>query len=92
MMIDANPNLPPTTSKLPNTTDAIERTSRMVDAMEHLRTIKEKQASATLDTIRNKGFEIVDYFPNETNKDKASSGFGAICLKDKEGNISFAIR
>ena len=92
-MVDVNPNLPPTTPKLSDTLNTgAERTSRMVDAMEHLRTIKEKQASATLDTIRGKGFEILDYFPNETNKDKASSGFGAICLKDKAGNISFAIR
>lgn len=90
-MIDANPNLPPV-SKIPSSEIMTEGNSRMIDAMEHLRTIKEKQASATLNTIRSKGFEIVDYFPNETNQDKASSGFGAICLRDKKGNIFFAIR
>lgn len=90
-MIDSNPHLPPV-SKISNNEIMTGGDSRIIDAMEHLRTIKEKQASTTLDTIRNKGFEIVDYFPNETSKDKTSSGFGAICLRDKAGNISFAIR
>ncbi|EKD44478.1 MAG: Lipase family protein [uncultured bacterium (gcode 4)] len=90
-MIDTNPNLP-SVSKIPSSEIMTEGGSRMIDAMEHLRTIKEKQASTTLDMIRGKGFEIVDYFPNEINKDKTSSGFGAICLKDKMGNMHFAIR
>lgn len=90
-MIDTNPNLPPV-SKIPRSETMTARDSRIVDAMEHLRTIKEKQASETLETIQGKGFEIVDYFPNETSKDKSSSGFGAICLKDDKGNIHFAIR
>lgn len=64
----------------------------MVDAMEHVRTIKAQQASSTLETITGEGFKIVDYFPNETKQDAPSSGFGAICLKDKKGNLHFAIR
>lgn len=90
-IIDSVPNLsfPKETGNIPISSDA---NRPMVDAMEHLRTIKEKQASETLNEIRGKGFEIVDYFPNETSKDSSFSGFGAICLKDKEGNMHFAIR
>lgn len=90
-IIDSVPNLsfPQETGNIPPSPDV---NIHMVDAMEHLRTIKEKQASETLNEIREKGFEIVDYFPNETNTDKTSSWFGAICLKDKAGNMHFAIR
>lgn len=94
-MIDVNQNLPPV-SKLPSIQDIqtmTYRDSQIVDAMEHLRTIRAKQSSETLKIItEKKGYTIVDYFPNEMKKDKTSSGFGAICLEDKEGNISFAIR
>lgn len=91
-MIDVNPNLPPV-SKTPNTEIMTAKDFRIVDAMEYLRTVRAEQASKTLETItKEKGYTIVDYFPNEIKKDKTSSGFGAICLEDKEGNISFAIR
>lgn len=106
-MIDANPKLPRAWGIENNEGDntgngkedvgnvhewRTEENSRMIDAMEHLRTIKEKRASETLDMVKSKGFEIMDYFPNETRPDESSSGFGATCLKDKEDNIHFAIR
>ena len=90
-MIDVHSDIPQT-SRFSNIEIMTDGNFHMVDAMEHLRTIKEEQASKTMDEVRKKWFEIVDYFPNEANKDSSFSGFGAICLRDKAGNMHFAIR
>lgn len=61
--------------------------------LEHLKKEKIVENWKILEQL-NWEFEIVDYFPNENNKNdlQRNSWFWAICLKDKEWNTYFAIR
>ena len=57
--------------------------------LEHLRKQKIQENWKILEQLDWK-FEVVDYFPRES--DKTKSWFWAICLKDNDWNMYFAIR
>ena len=58
--------------------------------MQELKQHKITENRDILEGMKGK-FEVVDYYPNETKQDQVS-GFGAICVKDPQGNTYFAMR
>lgn len=65
------------------------QTRLITNWLEHLRQEKIQENWNILEQL-DWNFEVIDYFPRET--DKTKSWFWAICLKDTDWNMYFAIR